>query len=168
MAYRVHGMIKGNYLTGGYFPVAASQYFRHGHGGFVCLDANGRLTIAVTASEKLFGWAIVPSSSSGAAAAGVNYWLSSATAGADVLYVITDINAWFSIPVYQTGALVDASQARVGEAVDINCTNDAATGGQTTDLNTSTNDILLVKGWTPDDTKVIFVSMNPDEIQVTN
>ena len=161
MSYRAHGLVKGNPYIGGVYPVAASQYFWHGHGNFVAIDASGNLTIALTASEDIFGWAMVPSSAVGAGAAGSKYWLSSATAAADSLFVCTDPNAWFSMPTYSTEV---GEAARVGEAADINCTNDGTTAGQTVTFATTSHDILLVMGYDANDTSVAYVRMNPNEL----
>ena len=167
MGQKTYGLVRGNANIGSYFPVAADQYFHHGYGGFVELNSSGHITIADSASEVLLGWAMFPESGTGAAASTVDYWLSSATAGADKLFVITDLNAWFSMPIWTGGAIDEMTQAQVGGAVNISYTN-GSTAGQFADLNdTGSDDIILIRDWNSEDTSIVIVQMNPKEIQVS-
>src|SRR5512147_500556 len=100
------------------YPVAASQYLAHNGGGFVYLDGSGHVTLALTATATIFGWCDAPVGL-GAAAAGSAYWKSSATAGADQLFVITDIDAEFCLPADDT-----VTAAMAGNACDLLGVND--------------------------------------------
>lgn len=166
MGYKTYGMVRGNQSMGARFPVAASQYFHHGYGGWVEIDTAGHILVADSDSEKLFGWAQFPESGVGAGAVGSAYWLSSASAGEDELFVQTDLSAWFSMPLWTGGAIDVGSQARVGEKIGITYTN-GTTAGQEADLNNTRSDnILLVKDWDSEDTSIIIVQINVLEMQV--
>lgn len=117
------------------YPVAASQYFAHAGIGFVHLDSSGHVTLSLTATATLFGYVEAPAGV-GAGAAGSAYWKSSATAGADHLFVITDKNAEFLVP-----GNITATAAMLGGAWDILSVNDGTAG--TADLDTSTTDVLI-------------------------
>ncbi len=134
MASLKYGCITPN-AKGRMYPVAASQYFYHEGGAFVYLDSSGHVTLALTATATLFGYAIAPAGV-GAGAAGSAYWLSSATAGADEIFVITDKDAEFFVPADDT-----ATAAMAGNACDIVGVNDGS--AQTVDVGTSSTDVLI-------------------------
>jgi hypothetical protein len=137
MASLKYGCISPN-PKGREYPVAASQYFPHASGAFVYLDGSGHVTMAITATATLFGYAITPAGRG--AGASDSYWLSSATAGADKLFVITDLaNALFAVPATTT-----VTAAMAGNAGDIVGVNDGTV--QQADTDTSTTDVLLVQG----------------------
>lgn len=118
------------------YPVAASQYFRHNGGGFVYLDGSGHVTLALTATATLLGYVEAPAGV-GAGAAGSAYWKSSATAGADKVFVITDPNAEFMVPADDT-----VTAAMAGNACDLIGVNDGT--AQTADVGTSSTDVLII------------------------
>jgi len=155
------GHIAGG-VQGYTLPVAASQMFHPDGGHFVYLDANGRVTLALTATQYLFGWACTPRSfAAGSTNESNGYWTSSSTAGADKVYVITDLTAVFCIPVDSSATL---AQARVGEACDLIGVNDGTQ--QVANPGTSTQDVLLIQGMFHDgDTDYVLVKLNPNEIQ---
>jgi hypothetical protein len=131
-----YGCITPN-AKGREYPVAASQYFCHAGGHWVYLDSSGHVTLAITATTYLFGWAVSPAGV-GAGAAGSAYWLSSATAGADKVFVITDPTAEFCMPADAT-----ATAAYEGRTADLVSVNDGT--AQVADLGTTSTDVLLVQ-----------------------
>lgn len=132
-----YGCITPN-VKGREYPVAASQKFTHASGAFVHLDGSGHVTLSLTATATIFGYAIAPQGV-GAAAAGSAYWQSSATAGADKIFVITDLDAEFVVPADDT-----VTVAMAGNACDIVGVNDGTP--QTADVGTSSTDVLLIQG----------------------
>ncbi|MCR4308035.1 MAG: hypothetical protein NUV80_05735 [Candidatus Berkelbacteria bacterium] len=142
-------------------PVAASQYFYHNGINFVYMDGSGHLTLALTATATLYGWALVPAGR-GAGTSDL-YWKSSATAGADVIPVITvGEGAQFILPADDT-----ATQAMIGNACDIIAVNDGT--ATTVDVGTSSTDVLLITGI---GTTIaggaatdVIVKMNPAKVQ---
>lgn len=134
-----YGCIKGN-ISSKQYPVAASQYFHRNGGAFVYLDASGHVTLALTATATLFGYAIAPQSPNAVSAgSSSDYWKSSATAGADYVSVITDLNAEFLVPADATAAASDA-----GNACDLIGVNDGTV--QQADIGTSSTDVLRIVG----------------------
>ena len=133
MAHPLYGAI--NCAETKEYPVAASQYFRHAGINFVYLDGSGNVTLALTATATLLGMAIVPKGKG--AGADANYWLSSATAGADKLAVVVDPNAKYLVPADDT-----VTAAMKGNACDIVAVNDGA--ATTVDVGTSTTDVLII------------------------
>lgn len=119
-------------------PVAASQYFYHNGINLVYLDSNGRVTLALTATATLYGWAIVPTGRG--AGSSDDYWLSSATAGADKIQVVRAIEGeTFILPADAT-----VTQSMVGNACDIIAVNDGT--ATQVDVGTSSTDVLLIEG----------------------
>ena len=118
-------------------PVAASQYFRHEGVNAVYLDSNGRVTLALTATATIYGWAIVPKGRG--AGSDDNYWLSSATAGKD------------KIPVLPAEELVEVlapsddtvTAAMRGNACDLIAVNDGT--ATTVNVGTSSTDVFIIK-----------------------
>ena len=129
-----YGCITPN-AKGRMYPVAASQYFAHLGGGFVYLDSSGHVVAAITNTATLFGYCEAPAGV-GAGAAGSAYWKSSATAGADQLFVITDKNAEFLVPT-----TVTVTGAMLGGAWDLIGVNDGTV--QQGDLDTSSTDVII-------------------------
>lgn len=121
---------------GAWYPVAASQYFYHEGENMVYLDASGHVTKAVTNTAYLFGYAVVPKGRG--AGSSDAYWLSSAVAGEDEIFVVTDPNALFLLPADDT-----VTQAMVGDACDIVAVNDGT--ATTVDVGTSTTDVLVIE-----------------------
>jgi len=132
------GPIKGP-IVGSYLPIAASQYFAFGGGAFGDLNSSGHYTIAETADTALWGWALAPKSVT--ATAGLTYYLSSSTAGADKLFVIHCVETVFDMPT--STATMAASQ--VGELCDLISTNGATTP-QYANVGTNSTDVLRVVG----------------------
>jgi hypothetical protein len=140
--------------------VAASQYFYHNGVNLVYLDSSGYATLALTATGTVYGVAIVPAGRG--AGASDNYWLSSATAGADKLHVIpVSAGAKFMFPADTT-----VTEAMKGNACDLVAVND----GSATYVNTSASstDIFLIQdlglnhnGSTTD----VIVTINPAKVQ---
>lgn len=143
------------------YPVAASQYINRSTGAFVFLDASGHVEVAITATQKLFGYVGCPAGSGAGTSA--DYWKSSATAGADKIPVIR-INSdnEFLMPADDT---VTVSMA--GNAADLVSVNDGT--AQQIDVGTTTNDVFLIQdvgtkaGGTTTD---VIVKINPAEIQI--
>ena len=142
------------------YPVAASQYFARSGGAFVYLDANGRVTLALTATATIFGYAVAGAGAG--AGTDANVWLSSATAGADKVPVIRITNELeFLVPSDGTPTI-----AMAGNACDLIAVNDGTI--QTADIGTSTTDVLLIQdigtkaGGSVTD---VIVKVNPAKIQ---
>lgn len=78
------------------YKLAASQYFSRLGGKFVSVDTAGNMVLAtaVKVGSALAGWA-----ETGKHTTGYNAWLSSATAGADKVFVITGLEDKFVMPV---------------------------------------------------------------------
>lgn len=143
-------------------PVAASQKFYHNGAQFVYLDGNGHVTVAVTATTALYGYAIVPNGRG--AGSSDDYWQSSATAGADKIAVIpVSEGARFLCPADDT-----VTVAMQGNACDIALTT-ADGSQQVVDVGTSTTDVLLIDGIGTDvaggSTTDVIVKMNPAKVQ---
>lgn len=144
------------------YPVAASQYFRHDGPNFVYLDGNGRVTLALAATATLFGYAIIPKGRG--AGSSDNYWLSSATAGADKIPVIPATeNERFLCLADDTPT---ASQA--GDACDLDAVNDGT--AYYVDIGTSTTDVLIIQKVGTDvkadaGTNDVVVIINPATVQ---
>lgn len=138
----LYGCVKPG-ARGRTYPVAASQYFHFNGGAFVYLDASGHVLLALTATTTLFGYAIASQSNVGAGAAGSSYWKSSATAGADKIFVYTDFDAEFLVPADASPADSDA-----GNACDLLGVNDGTV--QQADIGTSTTDVLIIVKKGPD------------------
>lgn len=140
-------------------PVAATQYFHPAGTHFVYFDSNGRITLALTATGYLYGWAFSPISLvAGSTDAANGYWTSSSTAGADKL------NVCFGITAVYRGYSATMAQARIGECADLVGVNDGTR--QYVNPGTSTQDVLVVRGLPLDgDTAAAIVSINPNEFQ---
>lgn len=145
-------------------PVAASQYFRHDGINFVYLDANGRVTLALTATATLFGIAKVPSGMG--AGSNPNYWLSSSTAGADYIHVypfILNPNMTMLLPANAT-----VTEAKRGDTCDIIAVNDGTP--TTVNIGVNTTKVLIILGRGIDykqnaDPTDVVVTVNPAKIQ---
>lgn len=121
------------------YPVAASQKFNRTGGAFVYLDGSGHVTLALSATATLFGYAVVPQGIGSGLGTDSAVWQSSATAGADRIPVITDLNAEFLVP---TAGAVTAAMA--GNAVDIVGVNDGTQ--QTCNEAAGSTDVLIIQG----------------------
>lgn len=145
-------------------PVAASQYFYHNGVNAVYLDRSGHVTLGLTATATLYGFAVVPKGMGAGTSA--NYWLSSATAGKDKIGVITvadNPSAKFLLPNDTT-----ATAAMLGNACDLVAVND----GTATYVNSSASstDVFLVEDYGSNPTinaaaTDIVVRINPAKVQ---
>jgi len=134
MAHLIYGC-KTPKANGKEYPVAASQYFRHDGVNAVYLDGSGHVLLGLTATATFLGFAIVPKGRGvGASDA---YWLSSATAGKDKIFVITDPEAKFLVP-----GNITVTAAMKGGAWDLIAVNDGT--DTTVDLDTSSTDVFIV------------------------
>lgn len=118
------------------YPVAASQYFYHEGINLVYLDGSGNVTLALTATATLLGYAIVPKGR-GSQSTSDAYWLSSSIAGADRILVVVDPNARFLLPADDT-----VTAAMIGNACDIIAVNDGT--ATQVDVGTSSTDVLVI------------------------
>ena len=164
MAHIKYGILDGKVYTSVEMPVAASQYFYHGGINLVYLDSSGHVTLALTATATLYGFANVPAGSG--AGTSTAYWLSSATAGADKISVYPfalNPNLLLLLPADAT-----VTAAMRGNACDIIAVNDGT--ATTIDVGTSTTDVMLIHGLGTDykanavATDVV-VSVNPAKLQ---
>ena len=144
------------------YPVAASQKFNPNGASFVYLDANGHITLALTATQYLFGWAFSPRQLEGTALSN-GYWTSSAVAGTSKLLVAPaacNPGVLFRVPALTNSAVA----ARCGECTDLVSVNDGTV--QYANLGTNDHDVLLVMALPPDgDDDSILVAFNPNEVQ---
>ena len=144
------------------YPVAASQYFRHDGPNFVYLDGSGHVTLALAATATLFGYAVIPKGRG--AGTSDNYWLSSATAGADKVAVIPATGN------YSFLCLADdtPTAAQAGDACDLDAVNDGT--AYYANIGTSTTNVLIIQGRGVDfkadaGTNDVVVKINPTLIQ---
>lgn len=143
-------------------PVAASQYFYHNGVNAVYLDGSGLVTLALTATGSLYGWAVVPKGRG--AGTSDNYWLSSATAGADKIQVVkADEGYEFLFPADDT-----VTAAMRGNACDLIAVNDGT--ATTVDVGTSSNDVFIIQDLGTNrvakaSATDVVVKFNPSEIQ---
>ena len=119
------------------YPVAASQIFYHNGAQFCYLDSSGNVTVGVTATTTVLGFALVPKGRG--AGASDSYWKSSATAAADKIAVIVDPNAEFLVPLDDSMDKTD-----IGKGCDIVLTTADGSGPQLIDLDTGSNDIVRI------------------------
>jgi len=138
MAHTKYGPLSGAPFKTVEYPVAASQYFRHDGPNFVYLDGSGHVTLALAATATLFGYAIIPKGTG--AGTSNDYWLSSATAGADKVAVIPatqDVS-------YLCLADDTPTAAQAGDNCDLDAVNDGT--AYYVDIGTSTTDVLIIQG----------------------
>jgi hypothetical protein len=151
--------IKYGWVSGGRqgreYKVAASQYFNRLGGHFVYADTAGNITLAVSTTTTLLGWAEVPKD-----AAGKSAWMSSSTAGADKVFVITDPTAIYAIP---GAAAVNATQ--IGNACDIVMTNATYALLQSANVGTTSTDVLRIEGFPEYSATVALVKINYAKFQ---
>lgn len=142
-------------------PVAASQLVKPDSGMFVYLDSSGHVTLLLTATAYVYGWAFFPTSLIvGGTDDSNGYYTSNAVAGTDKVIVCNSLDAIYRVPCTATLAV----DARVGECADVAATNNGA--GQTVTPGTNSQDVLLVVGIPEDgDTSSILVKLNPNEMQ---
>jgi len=158
MAHLIYGC-KTPKANGKEYPVAASQYFRHDGVNAVYLDGSGHVLLGLTATTTLKGVAIVPKGRGvGASDA---YWLSSATAGKDKIFVITDPGAQFLAPADDT-----VTAAMAGNACDLIAVNDGT--ATTVDVGTSSTDVFIIDGLGTDaggSATDVLIRINPGKYQ---
>ena len=150
------------------YPVAASQYFNFSGGALVYLDTNGRVTLALTATATLFGYAQLPKSAQYGSTS-TTYWLSSSTAGLDKILVypfIANPGLVFKMPTIlastSTGLCV---RARCGETADIVGVNDGTR--QYALPGTQSTDILAFLDLVEDgDTDAAYFTLNIGKVQM--
>lgn len=160
-----YGPVIGNYNTV-MLPVADAMKFHPNGGAFVYLDANGKVSIALTATEFLFGWALVPRSLATATDISNGYWTSltaASTGVSKVPVIVAAMNPGVTFRVPCGAGLAVA--AEIGEAGDIILTSNNGTV-QSVGTATSDHDVVLMVALPEDgDTNSILVTFNPNEIQ---
>lgn len=126
------------------YPVAASQYFYHNGVNAVYLDGSGNVTLALTATATLLGIAIVPKGRG--AGSSDDYFLSSATAGADKIPVIDVLDGYeFLMPAGDTAAAdTTVTVSYKGNAADLVAVNDGT--ATFVDVGTTSTDVFLITG----------------------
>ena len=160
MASLTYGHISGD-IEVRELPVAASQYFYQNGVNAVYLDGSGHVTLALTATATLYGFAIPPKGRG--AGTSDNYWLSSSTAGEDTIAVVVNpsANARFLLPADDT-----VTQAMVGNACDLIAVNDGT--ATTVDVGTSSTDVFRIIGIGTDyggSTTDVVVVINQSKLQ---
>ncbi len=145
-------------------PVAASQYFRHNGINLVYLDSNGRVTLALTATATLYGIAQVPKGRG--AGTSDDYWLSSATAGADKISVYPFSMNPNLVMLLPSDATVTAAMR--GNSCDIIAVNNGT--ATQVDVGTSSTKVLIITGLGTDYKQDaiatdVVVTVNPAKIQ---
>jgi len=148
-------------------PVAALQYFQHAGHNVVYVDGSGYITGALTdtGTTKVFGTAIIPKGRGNTTNTSDDYWMSSATAAADYVPVITADNPGYEFLWVSNGTPVVTSN---GDDMDIVNVNTAT--AKTVAIATSTNDDLIQHGIGVDynakaTTADVVVVFNKAEIQ---
>lgn len=140
MAHIKYGVLDRKKYRSIELPVAASQYFRHDGINLVYLDSNGRVTLALTATATLFGIAKVPTGTGAGTSA--NYWLSSATAGADKIAVYPfALNPDMPMLLPADATVTEAMR---GNSCDIIAVNDGT--ATQVDVGTSSTKVLNILG----------------------
>ena len=124
-------------------PVAASQYFQHAGHSIVYVDGSGNLVGALTdtSSTKVFGAAIIPKGRGNSTNTSDDYWLSSATAAADYVPVITADNPGYEFLWVSNGTPAIGSNGNDMDLVNVNTAS-----AKTVAIATSTNDDLIQQG----------------------
>ena len=149
-------------------PVSDSQYFQHAGHNIVYVDTSGHLVAALTDTSddttKVFGYAIIPKGRGNTTNTSDDYWLSSATAGADWVPVIKAEDDYEFL--FISNGTPTAAQA--GDDCDIVNVNTAT--AKTIAVATSTNDDLIIQGRGVDfnakaTTADVVVKFNIAEIQ---
>ena len=140
------------------FRVADAQKFHPNGAAFVYLDSNGYVTLALTATATIFGWALVPRSL-GRDDLANGYWTSKTAATTGISYVpviVARENPGVTYRVPNAAGL--AVLARCGELCDLIAVNDGTK--QYADLATATTDVLAIVGLQNDgDTNSILVTI---------
>jgi len=127
-----------NGLVSKNMPVAASQYFYHEGINLVYLDSNGRVTLALTATATLYGWAKAPAGKG--AGSSDAYWLSSSTAGADKIPVYPfSMNPQMKLLLPADATVTEAMR---GNSCDIIAVNDGT--ATQVDVGTSSTKVLII------------------------
>jgi hypothetical protein len=139
------------------YPVAASQYFQRRGGHFVFLkDGNINLCSSMTGCDRangVLGWAEVPKD-----AAGHDYWVSSSTAAADKVFVITDVDAVYEIPY--DGHTASLTATLIGRGMDLIATP-LSSGAQKARIGKVASPILCVDADLVN--KTAFVKIKPSK-----
>lgn len=145
-------------------PFAASQKF-HELGGAFVHAASGNMTLTLTATAYVFGWAMLgfgPDVEGITGSAGSRYWTSSATAGTK--YSVKPLSGAEVLVMPGDDSFVSATHR--GNACDLIGVNDGTV--QQADIGTSTTDILRILGAGSDDggsATEIVVMVNPAKLQ---
>jgi hypothetical protein len=141
------------------FRVADAQKFHPNGAAFVYLDANGYVTLALTADVIIFGWAMIPRSL-GRDDLAAGYWTSKTAASTGISYVpviVARENPGVTYRVPCAAGL--AVLARCGELHDLISVNDGTK--QYADLAAHATNVLAVVGLPNDgDTNSILVTIN--------
>jgi hypothetical protein len=166
-----YGVMQRPGLFAAMYPVAALQYFNFSGGGLVYMDSSGHITLGLTATDKLWGYAEIPKGAS--YESNQTYWLSSSTAGLSKILVYpfcANPGLLFKMPTIlastSTGLCV---AARVGELCDIVAVNDGTR--QYAVPGTSSTDVLQFValceyvGPGDSDTDAAFFTFNDAETQ---
>lgn len=158
-----YGPVIGSYNTI-MFPVTDAQMFHPNGAAFVFLDANGKVSIAITATTSLFGWALVPRSLKGTDQSN-GFWTSLTAASTGVSYVPVIVAAMNPKVAYRVPCTAaSAVLARLGECSDLVGVNDGTV--QYATPGTTDTDVLLNVALPEDgDTNSIIVTFNPNTIQ---
>lgn len=139
------------------YPVAASQYFQR-RGGHLVTMIDGAVTLSASKTalrgDGLLGWATVPKDS----VATTGYWKSSATAKADKVFVITDLDAVYEMPY--DGHTASLTASLIGRGCDLVCTP-LSTGLQKARIGKVASPIYIVDVDT--DNLTVRVKIKPDE-----
>ena len=125
-------------------PMAASAAFKALGGKFVTWDGTSTATISVAGDTQIFGWAAVNGDLT-----------TSATAGADKVAVITDLNCVFELP---SDAVFTAAQglALIQKTCDLVVNSTI----QQADIGASSTDVLKIVGFNVTD-QTVYVTINP-------
>ena len=153
MAKKSYGYARGP-IGGDYYEVAAASERYYIKGGSAVTLSGGKITLCLSATNDIFGFALAPQSLPAGSAVTTYY----DTVAGDKLYVITDLDVVVSMPSSN-----DFAQNMIGLRCDVSNAN--ATTIQTVDVTGDASGIVQIVGGIVGE-KVVFVKMH-DGTRVT-
>lgn len=147
------------------YPCAATQYFYLRGTKFIYLEStNSRITMCLTATTYVDGWAMAPVTNEGSSA-NTLYWTSAGAGVSKIPTIMAAANPGcvYRVPTTASGGL--SLQARIGESCDIVGVNDGTI--QYVTPGTADIDILHFVGLDPrGSTDACLVTINSEKMQL--
>ena len=163
MAHPRYGCLDPNPVTVEY-PCGADEVWHHAGANVCLLDATGYISQALSATDKVFGYAIVPTGMGAGSA--VASWKASATEGADKIPVILATAGYeFLLPSDGTPTI-----AQVGDECDLLNASATDTTASLIDIGSSSTESFIIQGRGVDyhagcAVTDVVVKFNPAELQ---